>query len=245
MTNKTSITVGNEGKKVRSDCYVEMELTENGGIKLELKSKVDAMFGRVNRELINDILSYYDIKNAKIKIIDKGALPWVISARMEAAIRKLTKSDKEYLLPIIDNNKSATAKDQMRFSRLYLPGNSPSMMLNAGIHNPNAIILDLEDAVAHDKKYEARFMVRNALRNVNFYGAERMVRINQIPMGLDDLDFIIQHNVNLILIPKCESADQIHQVNKRIEELKAKHNIDYNIWLMPIIESALGDNKIL
>ena len=240
MTNKTSITIGNEGKKVRSDCYVEMELTENGGIELELKSKVDIMFGRVNRELINDILSYYDIKNARINIIDKGALPWVISARMEAAIRKLIKSDKEYLLPIIEGNKSETTKGQMRFSRLYLPGNSPSMMLNAGIHNPNGIILDLEDAVAHDKKYEARFMVRNALRNVNFYGAERMVRINQIPMGLDDLDFIVAHNVNLILIPKCESADQIHQVNKRIDELKAKHNIDYNIWLMPIIESALG-----
>lgn len=240
MTNKTSITIGNEGEKVRSDCYVEMGLTNNGGIELNFKSKVDSMFGRVNRELIHDILSYYEIKNAKINIIDKGALPWVISARMEAAIRSLIKSDKEYLLPIIEGNKNETTKGKMRFSRLYLPGNSPSMMLNAGIHNPNGIILDLEDAVAHDKKYEARFMVRNALRNVNFYGAERMVRINQIPMGLEDLDFIIGHNVNLILIPKCESADQIHQVNKRIDELKSKHNINYNIWLMPIIESALG-----
>ncbi|MCK4639464.1 MAG: HpcH/HpaI aldolase/citrate lyase family protein, partial [Bacteroidales bacterium] len=83
-------------------------------------------------------------------------------------------------------------------------------------------------------------LVRNALRHLNFYGAERMVRINQVPKGLDDLDFIIPHNVNLILIPKCESAGQIHQVNKKIDELKSKHNIKDTVWLMPIIESALG-----
>ncbi len=113
-------------------------------------------------------------------------------------------------------------------------------MINAGVHKPNGIILDLEDAVAPDKKFEASFLVRNALRNLDFYGAERMVRINQIPKGLDDLNFIVQHNVNLILIPKCEGADQIHQVNLKINEIKTKYKIVNEIWLMPIIESALG-----
>jgi len=240
MIDNNKVAIGNQGKRIRSDFHIEMELTTKGGIQLDFISKVDAMFGKSNRKLISDILSFYKIENAIINIIDKGALPTVIAARMEAAIGKLITTDKEYLLPIIDANKSITTKDQKRFSRLYLPGNSPNMMLNAGIHNPNGIILDLEDAVAHDKKYEARFMVRNALRNINFYGAERMVRINQIPMGIEDLGFIIPHNVNLILVPKCESADQIHMVNKRIDELKAEHNIQNDIWLMPIIESALG-----
>ena len=67
-----------------------------------------------------------------------------------------------------------------------------------------------------------------------------MVRINQIPRGLDDLDYIIPHNVHLLLVPKCESADQIKLLNQKIDELKAKHNIKNDIWLMPIIESALG-----
>ena len=240
MMNNNKVEIGNQGKKVRSDCFVAMELSSEGGIKLDFTSKVEPMFGRSNRKLISDILDFYNIENANITIIDRGALPLVIAARLEAAIRKLVDSDKEYLMPIIDANTSITAKDEMRFSRLYLPGNSPSMMLNAGIHNPNGIILDLEDAVAHDKKYEARFMVRNALRGINFYGAERMVRINQIPLGLDDLDFVIPHNVNLLLVPKCESAEQIHQVNERIDAIKAKHNIEQDIWLMPIIESALG-----
>jgi citrate lyase subunit beta/citryl-CoA lyase len=113
-------------------------------------------------------------------------------------------------------------------------------MINAGIHMPNGVILDLEDAVAHNKKYEARFVVRNALRAVNFYGAERMVRINQIPNGLEDLDFIVPHNVNLILVPKCESAEQIRLVNERIDIIKKEKDISSDIWLMPIIESALG-----
>ncbi|HQI46898.1 MAG TPA: CoA ester lyase, partial [Bacteroidales bacterium] len=113
-------------------------------------------------------------------------------------------------------------------------------MFNAGIHKPDGIILDLEDAVSVDKKYEARFLVRNALRNVDFYGSERMVRINQVPKGLDDLEYIIPHHVNLILIPKCESADQIRLVIQKIDGLKKKYKIKEDIWLMPIIESALG-----
>jgi citrate lyase subunit beta/citryl-CoA lyase len=116
-------------------------------------------------------------------------------------------------------------------------------MINAGIHNPDGIILDLEDAVAPDKKYEAGFVVRNALRSLDFYGCERMVRINQIPRGLDDLKLIVPNNVNLILVPKCESAEQIRQVNSRIDEIRKAKNINGSIWLMPIIESALGVMK--
>jgi citrate lyase subunit beta/citryl-CoA lyase len=72
-----------------------------------------------------------------------------------------------------------------------------------------------------------------------------MVRINQVPAGLADLEFLIPHNVNLILVPKCESAEQIRLVNEKISELKAKYNINGNVWLMPIIESALGVLKAL
>ena len=63
-------------------------------------------------------------------------------------------------------------------------------MINAGIYGSHGIILDLEDSVAPEQKFEARFLVRNALRSVDFYGAERMVRINQLPAGLEDLKFV-------------------------------------------------------
>jgi citrate lyase subunit beta/citryl-CoA lyase len=238
--DKLKVIIGNRGKKVRSDCYVEMELLSEGGIELELKSKVESMFGNANRKLIKEVLSFFKIENAKVYVEEGGALPLVIAARLEAAIKMLIETDKAFLFPVIEENTEVTQANDHRISRLYLPGNKPSMMINAGIHQPNGIILDLEDAVAHDKKYEARFLVRNVLRGMNFYGAERMVRINQIPAGLEDLDFIVPHNANLILVPKCESAAQIHQVNARIDEIKKANNLDYPIWLMPIVESALG-----
>jgi len=236
-----TVSIGNKGKGIRSDCSVTLEITESGGISLQLESKVKVLYGKQIEKLALDILAFYSVKNAKLLIEDSGALPLVMAARLEAAIRKLTGSDKEYLLPVLPQNQSQTAHERNRISRLYLPGNSPALMINAGIHHPDGMILDLEDAVAPDKKYEASFLVRNALRGIDFYGAERMVRINQIPRGLDDLPFIVNHGVNLILVPKCESAEQINQVNKRISEIIDDKS--RNIWLMPIIESAVGVMK--
>jgi len=231
---------GNRGKDVRSDCFIEFSPASRGGLKIELKSKVNALFGKSIRKLAENILDHFDIKHAHLLIEDASALEFVMAARIEAAIKKVVETEKEFLFPMLDQNKLAKAKDAFRFSRLYLPGNSPKLMINAGIHNPNGIILDLEDSVAVDKKFEAVFLVRNALRNLDFYGAERMVRINQIPKGLDDLKFLIPHHVDLILVPKCESAEDLHKVNKKIDQLKKAHKIEKEIWLMPIIESAKG-----
>ncbi len=242
MTNNIS-EAGNKGQKVRSDCYVNFELTETGGIVLDLKSKVSVTYGKSIDKLCRKIIKHFEIKNAKVSITDTGSLDFVIAARLEAAIKKSISTDKEYLSEIIEENKFSTEKEQFRFSRLYLPGNTPSMMLNAGVHKPNGIILDLEDSVASEKKQEARFLIRNALRSVNFYGAERMVRINQLPLGLEDIKYVAPHYVNLILIPKCESAKQIRKVEKEVNKQRKIHGFTYPIYYMPIIESALGIEK--
>lgn len=185
-----------------------------------------------------DLLNFFEIEQAKITIEDKGALEFVIAARMEAAIKKLKPSEKEFLLPINNKSGSISEKDRLRRSRLYLPGNSPKLMINAGIHSADGLILDLEDSVAPDKKYEARFLVRNALRTLDFSGAEKMVRINQIPEGIKDLKYVIPHTVNLLLVPKCETSGQIKVLEKEIQKLETSP--DCCIYLMPIIESALG-----
>lgn len=228
---------GNFGKDVSSDCKITLEIKKSGGLKIEVISKVKVLFGDKIKALCSDVLRHFGITNAMLKIEDGGALDYVIAARVEAAVKMLIKTDKEYLLPVIPENKFETEIDRFRRSRLYLPGNTPKFAINAGLHSPDGIILDLEDSVAPSRKFEAAVLVRNTLRSVNFYGTERMVRINQLPAGLKDLEYCVAHNVNLILIPKCESADQIAQVNAKIKTLnKAKRKI----WLMPIIESALG-----
>jgi citrate lyase subunit beta/citryl-CoA lyase len=231
---------GNCGKEDRSDCQITLELTDSGGIQIELTSKVKTLYGKSIEAECRKVLDFFGIGNALVKINDNGALPFTLAARLEAAIKQVTKTTKEFLPPLLRQNNYSTARDCWRRTRLYLPGNSPKLMINAGLHKADGIILDLEDSVSPSKKEEARLLVRNTLRQVDFYGAERMVRINQIPHGLGDLKFVIPHNVNLILIPKCESADQVQQVDNEIKRIADKHKLANPVWLMPIIESALG-----
>jgi citrate lyase subunit beta/citryl-CoA lyase len=231
---------GNAGPKVRSDCEAIIEMRDSGGISIDIRSRVKAMYGQAIEEQCRELLKFFGIANASLTINDSGALPFVIAARLEAAVVKISGTAKEYLSPMIPENFYSTEKDRFRFSRLYLPGNSPSLMINAGLHSADGIILDLEDSVAPDKKDEARLVVRNALRQISFYGSERMVRINQGEKGLEDLHYIIPHNVNLILIPKCENASEVIAVENVISEIQKKHNLSSPVWLMPIIESALG-----
>ena len=104
-------------------------------------------------------------------------------------------------------------RDRLRRSRLYLPGNEPKYFINAGLHAPDAVILDLEDSVHHAEKDAARLLVRNALRAVDFGAAERMVRINQLPSGLRDLEEIVPQSPDLILIPKVETPSRYRDVD--------------------------------
>lgn len=231
---------GNAGPKVRSDCEISLELTSGGGITIELTSKVKALYGESIKSQVYSLLGFFGVKNVIVKIQDSGALPFVLSARMEAAVRQLIETDQEFLPELIPENCYSTERNRFRFTRLYLPGNTPGLMINAGLHSADGIILDLEDSVAPEKKDESRILVRNALRQVNFYGAERMVRINQGKRGLEDLGFVIPHNVNLILIPKCESPDNVNNTENEIENLKKRYNLSGNVYLMPVIESALG-----
>jgi len=238
-----SAEAGRRGKEVRSDCWVRIE-PKPGGIKLTLNTKVETMFGKAIRKLVREELAFFDIKNAHVTVEDGGALPFVMNARIEAAVKRLNPKEKrEYLPELLDHARQPTARERFRRSRLYLPGNEPKFMLNAGVHKPDAVILDLEDSVAPAVKDEALILVRNALRQIDFMGAERMVRINQLPRGLGELDSLVAANVHLILIPKCEDPQMVKDVDARIEKAMGAGRNASSVQrplLMPIIESCLG-----
>jgi len=227
---------GNAGDRIRSDCLIQVEKLSSGGIIIKLESKVDKLYGRSIRELAMSVLAHFGVENARIEIRDSGALEFVLAARLESALKQVFESDGSYLPDSKVQLPGKGRHNRFRFTRLYLPGNTPSMMLNAGIHEPCGIILDLEDSVAPSKKQEARYLVRNALQSVDFYGAERMVRINQLPEGLTDLDYVVPMEPDLLLIPKVESPGEVLAVNQHIDKLTGSHEI----YLMPIIESAVG-----
>jgi len=238
---------GRRGSDVRSDCWIAVEIAEGGGIQLELASKVKALYGSSIREGIRETLAALDIENVRVQVDDQGALPWMIQARLEAALRRTGIDVSGDARPEARANPrpEGTAKDRLRRSRLYLPGNEPKFAVNAGLHGPDGVILDLEDSVHPNEKDAARIMVRNALRCVDFGQSERMVRINQGEMGLEDLAAVVPEGPEMILIPKVETSAQVEQVQAGIDSIQKARDPAQPIWLMPILESAQGVENAL
>ena len=230
---------GRQGKDVRSDLFVRFEPRE-GVLEIDLQSRVGLYYGDNIREQAKQVLSALGVTSGKLTIVDEGALPFVIGARIEAAVRRAGSGTGKRWLPEAAPRPEHSAKDRLRRSRLYLPGAEPKYFVNAGLHYPDAIILDLEDSVHPGEKDASRLLVRNTLRAVDFGSAERMVRINQLPLGYQDLEEVIPEQPDLILIPKVEHPQQVLEVDRKITEIETHAGIKQPIWIMPILESALG-----
>jgi citrate lyase subunit beta / citryl-CoA lyase len=233
---------GRRGDDVRSDAWVGVEPTGSGGIVVEVKSRVASFYGEAIRTQMEEGARALGLKDAVVRVEDGGALPFVLAARLEAAARALGGGNgagtSAALLPdALPGNRGASPRDRFRRSRLYLPGSAPKFLINAGLYHADGVILDLEDSVAPPEKAAARVLVRNALRFLDWGGAERMVRINQLPDGLADLPFVVGHGAQPVLIPKVESAEQVVAVAEACARLTGDEPPP---WLMPILESAKG-----
>ncbi len=231
---------GRAGADVRSDLHVLFEERSSGGLEIDLRSRVELYYGERIRQQAVELLHDLGVEHARLTIVDEGALPFVIAARVEAAVRRAGVAAENTALPDAVLTPADSPRDRLRRSRLYLPGNEPKYFINAGLHGPDAVILDLEDSVHFAEKDAARILVRNALRAVDFGCAERMVRINQLPLGLADLEEIVPQSPDLILIPKVEIPQQVSECVERIDSICKRYAITRPIWLMPILESALG-----
>ena len=131
----------------------------------------------------------------------------------------------------------------MRRSMLFLPGNTPNIIVNGESLGADALILDLEDAVAPGEKDSARNLVRNAIGRMGFGRREVIVRINAIDTDYwrKDLDAIIPVRPAIIMPPKASCAEDVRQVDQAISELEQKHGMEIGgVKLMPLIENALG-----
>lgn len=131
----------------------------------------------------------------------------------------------------------------MRRSMLFLPGNTPNIIVNGEILGADSVILDLEDAVAPQEKDSARILVRNAIKYMGFGKCEVIVRINSIdtPEWKKDLDAMIPVRPSLIMPPKTSCGEDVKTVDAYISSLEEKWGMERNtIGLIPLIETALG-----
>ena len=106
----------------------------------------------------------------------------------------------------------ATARP--RRSVLYMPG-SNTRALEKGRGLPaDALILDLEDAVAPDAKVEARGNIAEALKAGGYGKREIIVRVNALdtPWGKDDVAALAASGADALLLPKVESAAMVSEL---------------------------------
>ena len=167
-TSQHASEAGHHGADVRSDLHVAFESRTSGGLEIELRSRVAPYYGDAIMAQTRQVLDGLGVSHGRLTIHDEGALPFTISARLEAAVRRAGLGANRRALPDQLPLPAPSARDRLRRSRLYLPGSEPKYFINASLHEPDAIILDLEDSVHSAEKDAARILVRNTLRAVDF-----------------------------------------------------------------------------
>lgn len=131
----------------------------------------------------------------------------------------------------------------MRRSMLFIPGNTPNLLINSPYLGADAVIYDLEDAVSPAEKDSARILVRNTLRSVDLGGRETIVRINAIDTEYwkKDIDAVAPQRPSILMVPKSSRAEDIQAVDDYVTRVEERLGApQHAIRLMPLIETALG-----
>jgi citrate lyase subunit beta/citryl-CoA lyase len=131
----------------------------------------------------------------------------------------------------------------MKRSMLFIPGNTPNLLINGDRLGADMVIFDLEDAVSPDEKDSARILVRNTLRYMGFKGLKTIVRINSVDTAYwkKDLDEIMKYGPDMIMLPKSGTAEDVREADAYMSKLEAELGLAVNgVRLMPLIETALG-----
>jgi citrate lyase subunit beta/citryl-CoA lyase len=133
--------------------------------------------------------------------------------------------------------------EKLRRTMLYVPGNSPAMVKDIYIYQPDSIMFDLEDSISLSEKDSARFLVSEALKNVSYQGIETVVRVNGLDteFGIEDLELIVKAQPDVIRLPKTETAEDVLEVEAIIERIEKENNIPVGkTKMMAAIESGKG-----
>ena len=133
-------------------------------------------------------------------------------------------------------------KDRLRRTMMFLPGNNPGMLTDAHIYEPDSIMIDLEDAVSINQKYAARMLVYHALKTIDYGNVETVVRINALDSGFGekDIEAVVRAGVDVIRLPKTDTAQDIIDVDKIITRVEKEIGREGETLMMAAIESATG-----
>lgn len=125
---------------------------------------------------------------------------------------------------------------------MFVPGNNPAMMSDAFIYGPDSIMLDLEDSVTMAEKDAARLLVHNALKTIDYGNTEMVVRVNPLntPYGKKDVEAVVKAGVDVIRMPKTETAEEVQELEAEIEKVEKELGCLGRTQIMAAIESTKG-----
>ncbi|MBG9387965.1 HpcH/HpaI aldolase/citrate lyase family protein [Caenimonas aquaedulcis] len=128
-------------------------------------------------------------------------------------------------------------------SKLFVPGSRPELFAKALSSAADAISIDLEDAVLEAQKPQARHTVREFLAGLQpRSGKTIIVRVNDMstPHFKGDLEAVLLRALDMVNLPKIESADQILQASSMMARIERERGITSPIGILANIESPLG-----
>ena len=131
---------------------------------------------------------------------------------------------------------------------MFLNCQKPGLIKDPYIYKPDSIMLDLEDAVAEKEKDAARYSLFHALREIDYRGVERVVRINGLdsPYWKEDIRCAVAGGCDSIRIPKTESAQDVHVVEEAVIAAEKEFGREEgSVLIMAALESARGIMKAL
>ncbi|MBM7687955.1 citrate (pro-3S)-lyase subunit beta [Enterococcus ureilyticus] len=132
--------------------------------------------------------------------------------------------------------------ERLRRTMMFVPGANASMLRDATLYGADSLMFDLEDAVSLKEKDSARLLVYHALRTFDYSSVETVVRINGLDtVGRQDVEAMVLAGVDVIRLPKTETAQDIVDVETVITEMETKYGIAVGTTkMMAAIESAEG-----
>ena len=137
----------------------------------------------------------------------------------------------------------AEIKERLRRTMMFVPGNNPAMVKDAGIYGADSIMFDLEDAVSMAEKYAARDLVYEALQTQDYGDAELVVRVNgqDTPYYANDVRAMVKAGIDVVRLPKAEDAEMVKKLDADITAAEKEFGREEgSTMLMAAIESAKG-----
>ncbi len=131
----------------------------------------------------------------------------------------------------------------LRRTMLFCPAINPKLYIDGPMYNCDCIIFDLEDSIRYDQKVEARDLLCEAHKALNFDGVEIFVRINPLytEFGKDDVRALVEAGINRFRLPMCETVENVLELDQLLTELEKEFNVEAGSCLIQCsIETPLG-----